>query len=99
MIKLNQEDFCCNAMYSHLIGPDGDGCEIHLNYTPNTREFSIPYKSKRGGGVQLISHCPWCGFRLPKTLRDKLFHTVEKDCGIKTNILTFKTDKRIPPEF
>lgn len=94
MKRLDRRDFCCDVLYNHLVGPDGDGCEINFIYFPDTRDYAIPYKARRGGGHQLIHFCPWCGSNLPETLGSKMMEILRCEYGIKTY-----ERKDLPKEF
>jgi hypothetical protein len=72
-----------------------NGGEIHLSYSPEFREYSISYKKRYGGGEQLINYCPWCSKKLPKSLRDGFFDTLE-EMGIEADIMDLDN---IPTEF
>ena len=85
-------EHCCKDMDFHLKAE-----EIYLDYYPYDRTYFIPYKRKFGGGIQTIQYCPWCGKKLPKSLRDELFETLEKECDLDINFLEFK--KKAPKEF
>jgi hypothetical protein len=40
-------------------------------YVPKFREYGLPYPDSES--YQLINFCPWCGARLPASLRDEWF--------------------------
>jgi hypothetical protein len=61
---------CCGDMASFL----GEG-KIALRYFPKFREYGVPMKLG-GPVVQLISYCPWCGRKLPSSLRSLWFARV-----------------------
>jgi hypothetical protein len=61
---------CCDAMTSLL----REG-KVALRYLAKFREYGV--LMKRGGPiVQLISYCPWCGRKLPSSLRSLWFARV-----------------------
>ncbi|MDR2441235.1 MAG: tetratricopeptide repeat protein [Planctomycetaceae bacterium] len=67
-------DFCCDSMYSHLLGGD-----VAISYIKKYREYGI--KVLDGGtSVQVLHYCPWCGSKLPESLRDEWFNTL-RDMG------------------
>ncbi|MCP4393148.1 MAG: hypothetical protein GY804_02610 [Alphaproteobacteria bacterium] len=81
---------CCKNMTRNI--KDG---EIHLNYFPDDREYSIEYRKEFGASEHLIYFCPWCGVKLPEslaekreTLLDEMFEDYDGD-----------DDPRIPEEF
>jgi hypothetical protein len=56
----------CQAMEAIL-----EAAESALAYDPALREYSIAYLSD--SSVQLIEYCPFCGAKLPESLRDEWF--------------------------
>lgn len=52
--------------------------ELHLTYIPKFREYGIEYRESFGGGRQVIKHCPWCGKRLPDSLRTIWFEELDQ---------------------
>lgn len=63
---------CCDEMEAHLADSD-----IPIQYAPRFREYGL--KILDGGSAkQLIHFCPWCGSRLPKSLRDEWFERLER---------------------
>ena len=51
--------------------------KVALMYVPKFREYGI--RSRTGDtSYQLIKYCPWCGSKLPESLRDKWFDRLEK---------------------
>jgi tetratricopeptide (TPR) repeat protein len=79
-------DFCCDTMYSHLLGGD-----VAIIYIKKYREYGI--KILDGGtSIQVLHYCPWCGSKLPESLRDEWFNTLRDmgyenplDAGIPTS--------------
>lgn len=61
---------CCDEMAYHL----SEG-ELALTYSLQFREYGIRYLDG-GTSTQLIRYCPWCGARLPDSLRDLWFDEV-----------------------
>lgn len=69
-MSANGEGHCCGQMASIL----AEG-KVALSYLRKYREYVL--LMKRGGSmVQLISHCPWCGSKLPSSLRSLWFARV-----------------------
>lgn len=65
-------DHCCGDMSRHV-----KSAETAILYEPKFREYGIQILD--GGSSYLhIIHCPWCGHRLPESLRDRWFETLEK---------------------
>jgi len=77
---------CCNEMERHI-----EDKEISLRYVPKFREYGILY-SDGTYDIQLIRHCPWCGSRLPESLRDEWFDAIES-MGLEPG------DEEIPEEY
>jgi hypothetical protein len=68
MMKVkNMPHFCCNEMGFFM-----DQKEIGLVYIDKYREYGFEYRDG-GGSFQLIRFCPWCGSKLPNSLRDEWF--------------------------
>ena len=49
--------------------------ETALAYHPRYREYSIAYEDSES--VQLIEFCPFCGAKLPDSLRDEYFDRLD----------------------
>src|SRR5438105_3660719 len=75
-LNLDRGDFCCKGMYKSLLGENNGECELHFGYIPQFREYFIDFKAEYGGAVCLIKHCPWCGKKLPNSLKEKFFDIV-----------------------
>ncbi|WP_284427995.1 hypothetical protein [Acidovorax sp. SUPP1855] len=58
-------------MKSHVLSGD-----LSLEFFPKFREYGILYRN--GGSYQLVTFCPWCGKKLPNSLRDIWFETIEQ---------------------
>ena len=65
------EIHCCDQMKDNVENPD-----LAIRYYPQFREYGILYLDG-GTAFQEIRHCPWCGARLPDSLRDKWFAEIE----------------------
>jgi hypothetical protein len=51
--------------------------ESTVCYVPKFREYGIPVLD--GGTAKIIiSFCPWCGQKLPASLRDKWFELIDE---------------------
>jgi hypothetical protein len=61
---------CCNAIADHLT--DGTA----LVHVPKFREYGIRVLDG-GSSFIILEFCPWCGTRLPESLRDRGFESVE----------------------
>ncbi len=74
--------YCCDAMRSQL----ELACEHHASpfdcpdalvaYSPKFNEYGLIVHDG-GSSVIAISFCPWCGTKLPKSLRERWFEEVE----------------------
>lgn len=60
--------------------------EFGLIYLPKFREYGFEYLDG-GTSFQQILFCPWCGARLPVSLRDEWFNRLEA-LGIDTLMCT-----------
>jgi hypothetical protein len=64
--------FCCSQMETAVHDPN-----IPVIFTPKFREFGI--RILDGGTSSLaIVFCPWCGQKLPDSLRDDWFDKLEQ---------------------
>jgi hypothetical protein len=64
-------EHCCEAMRQHLIKD-----ELPISYVPKFREYGIDYPGS--SSFQTIQFCPWCGTRLPESLRDAWFEELDR---------------------
>ena len=51
--------------------------EFGICYNPKFREYGIPILDG-GSSVLLVKFCPWCGIRLPDSLRAEWFDRLEE---------------------
>lgn len=65
---------------------------IKLIYSPKVREYGFPlyYSSS----IWTLNYCPWCGTKLPESLREIYFETLEKELGIDND----DNDLELPEE-
>lgn len=63
---------CCAQMQNALDDPD-----IPLSYTPKFREIGIRVLDGGDSSILLL-FCPWCGNKLPESLRSKWFAELER---------------------
>jgi hypothetical protein len=92
-MKIMKDKFkqCCELMQQFL-----EDENIPLKYYPIMREYSMDlYHSF---AVQGIDYCPWCGTKLPMSVRDKYFDILEKEYEINDRHDP-EQEKRIPAEF
>jgi hypothetical protein len=67
---------------------------VALGYNSKFREYGI-YILDGGQSWMVISHCPWCGSKLPESLRTVWFSTLYD----RFEDLTGTEDPRISEEF
>ena len=90
--------FCCADMRSHIflidqnIVLDGNVSDKVVHYSSRFNEYGIPMND--GYSYILISYCPWCGSKLPDSLRERWFEELE-ELGFEN--LLFNND--IPTEY
>jgi len=71
-----RQEHCCETMSKHL-----QNRRVQIGYSPRVREYfirlayDVPDDSLRP--VQLIQFCPWCGSKLPTSLRDEWCERME----------------------
>ncbi|THD03159.1 hypothetical protein B1810_11315 [Panacagrimonas perspica] len=63
---------CCAAMSDAIADPQNP-----VVYIPKFREFGLRILDG-GTSTSEIAYCPWCGARLPTSLRDAWFDELEK---------------------
>ena len=86
---------CCEEMVFHLAGG-----EVAIIYTPKFREYGIKILDG-GSSFQLIYYCPWCGCKLPSSMRMQWFDELDKlklepgNPNIPANMLTDKWWKNL----
>lgn len=68
---------CCDMMREWAF----EGEDLVLQYWPQDREITIPLPPRRGGGVVVIQHCPWCGKELPRSLSEERYASIEQEMG------------------
>ncbi len=82
----SSSEFCCDELRRAVL--DGN---LPLIYIAKFREFGIRILDGGSSFIQL-RFCPWSGTKLPESLRDRWFDTLES-LGIDP------TAESIPPEF
>jgi len=64
---------CCESMMDNISDADSS-----IKYVAKFRELGL--KILDGGtSYQLINYCPWCGEKLPISLRDEWFDILDDD--------------------
>ena len=93
--KPNQyKQHCCELMSIFLIDP-----RIQLFYSEVYREYDIPLLHKNTiTALQALFYCSWCGEKLPESLRDQWFETLEKEYGLD-DPWSDEQEKLVPQEF
>jgi hypothetical protein len=61
---------CCEEMTQHLASKD-----VAINFLAKFREYAISYRHDERT-FQTIRFCPWCGSRLPNSLRVAWFEKI-----------------------
>jgi hypothetical protein len=69
--------------------------KMPLKYSPMMREYHIPFTSDSRG--ETITYCPWCGTKLPESVRDQYFEILWAK-GIEPGVDKYN-DPTIPTEF
>jgi hypothetical protein len=73
---------CCQQMSDQLSHNCGESPQPHdcpdklISYSPKFREYGLVVHDGGTSSVQ-ISFCPWCGRRLPSSLRSQWFEELE----------------------
>lgn len=76
---------CCTEMADRLED------ETAIKYSPKLREYGIEVNDGGTSRIQIL-FCPWCGTRLPSSLRDEWFNILEQ-AGIDPWV------DELPPKF
>lgn len=82
-------DHCCKAMCTFL----AEG-SVSIIYWPHFREYGIRLVDQEA--IQGIAYCPWCGSKLPTSLRNARFDILEQlgyPAGAKKIPSEFKSDE------
>jgi hypothetical protein len=85
MSNNNEDPHCCQQMSMHLSEK-----EVAIVYNQRFREYGIRILDG-GNALQRISFCPWCGSKLPASLRDLWFARLDS-LGLEPD------DPRVPEE-
>lgn len=84
---------CCDTFKQFL-----NDCKVGLGYLPKDRLYYIRVPVSKSSTVHSISHCPWCGTKLPSYLGDIRSDILENEYGIDDED-NKKQAKKIPAEF
>ena len=77
---------CCKEMEQHIASGN-----VAIRFLSKFREYGISYRVNEDA-VQIIRFCPWCGRRLPDSLRGLWFDRIE-ELGLMPG------DPRVPTAF
>lgn len=69
-MKDDSIQYCCEQL--KVFSSDN---ETDIIYNKKFREFGILI-SDGGSSFQMINYCPWCGMKLPTSLRDQWFDEI-----------------------
>ncbi|MDH3257315.1 MAG: hypothetical protein OEM27_06830 [Nitrospinota bacterium] len=72
---------CCKEMWALIQDEPVDGLsegDTPIGFIPKFREYGLKIPGDGISARQDIRYCPWCGFQLPKSLRDQWFDILEK---------------------
>jgi hypothetical protein len=83
--------YCCDALQQEIDDP-----RVFISYISKYREYAIG--TIDSNIVRLIYNCPWCGTKLPKSLRKKWFSVLETEHNFD-DPWNEKQSKLIPEEF
>jgi len=72
MKKLEKTKHCCGQMTRYLEDP-----RINVHYCPKFREYSTYLINSPA--KQCYFYCPWCGKKLPESLRDEYFKILREE--------------------
>ena len=64
--------FCCLQMESAVNDPD-----VPVDYVSKLREYGLRILDG-GSSYLVIMFCPWCGHKLPDSLREEWFDNLER---------------------
>jgi hypothetical protein len=83
---MNDKKHCCELMDTMIASG-----EVAIRFVEKFREYGISYIDG-GTSYQIIEFCPWCGKKLPASLRQEWFDALE-EMGLEPG------DKNIPEKF
>lgn len=86
-----QEKYCCDLMKNALDDP-----RVYLYYDQIKREYRLPLKFL--DAADILYYCPWCGKKLPSSLRDTYYDILEKEYTLDNYDINDNPEK-IPQEF
>ncbi len=80
-------EFCCKDMNLFLSDPRDP-----IKYNPVFREYFIDIENLNN--ILTMPFCPWCGYKLPSSLRDNFFDIIFNELELDDY-----DDPRLPAEF
>lgn len=84
---MSKEKHCCEQM-GFLLEED----RVEMKYDSQLREYYI--KLRNSQAVQGMTFCPWCGEKLPESLRDEFYDIIIDKLGLGGCY-----DEKLPEEF
>lgn len=69
---------------------------VQIFYSPQMREYYIPLKKSLA--VQCIFYCPWCGKKLPESVRNEYYDIIENEYKIDITP-DMEEEKNFPKDF
>ena len=88
----NKTVHCCPIMQDAF-----DDQRVYIGYVPKYREYFINMRNEPIIAY-LITYCPWCSKKLPKSLRKKWFNTLKSEHNLD-DPWGKEQEKLIPKEF
>ena len=82
---------CCDMMAQNVYFADSTE-KKRVYYSGRFDEYMLPCSD--GSGI-LISHCPWCGKKLPDSKRQRWFEELDA-LGIEFSLLD---TEQVPPQY
>ena len=77
------DNICCEDMCAHIymvdqkiVLDDGDVSDKVIHYLSKFNEYGIPLNDEVS--FILVAHCPWCGKKLPNSLREQWFSELDQ---------------------
>ena len=85
-------NFCCNEMKMFI-----EDTRDPIKYKSIFREYYIDVPETHN--IITMEYCPWCGKKLPKTLRINYFNVLEREYGLDIALDEIKNNPDVPEEF
>jgi hypothetical protein len=81
--SVTETNCTCPYLEDNAANPD-----LPIRFDPDLNEYQIVWPIGDGYGSMLLYHCPFCGGRTPKSLRETLFATVPNEEYERLHVLT-----------